>query len=105
MENAYTQTRMAYLLLHNLRLPQRRLVAQVSFQVEVPPGLEEVRLFLCTSSGSPDSMLYHFGMETRWPYDFCNPLQGVYPSQPSPSDAQETPLLASSLLGLARKVS
>jgi hypothetical protein len=96
---------MAYLLFHNFRFPQRHLVAQVAFRAEVPPVLEEVRRFLCASSGSADSLLYHFGMEGSRPYDFCKPLPGVFPSQPSPSDAQETQLLASSLLGLRREVS
>jgi hypothetical protein len=80
-------------------------VAQVAFRVDVPPVLDVVRLFLCAASSSPDSLLYHFGMETRRPYHICNPLPGVFPSQPLPSDAHETHLLASSLLGLRREVS
>jgi hypothetical protein len=75
---------MAYLLFHLFRFRQRHLVAQVAFRAEVPPVLEEVLRFLCTSSGSPDSLVYHFGMEGSRPYDFCKPLPGVFPSQPSP---------------------
>jgi len=105
VENAYTHTLMAYLLFHKFHFPQRQLGAQMAFRAEVPPVLEEVRRFLCASSGSPDSLLYHFGMEGSWPNDFCKPLPGVIPSQPSTSDAQETQLLASSLLGLRREVS
>jgi hypothetical protein len=52
-----------------------------------------------------DVLLYHFGMEGSLPYDFCKPLPGVFPSQPSPSDAQESQLLASSLLRLRCEVS
>jgi hypothetical protein len=89
---------MAYLLFHLFRFPQRHHVAQVAFRAEVPQVLDEVRLFLCASSGSPDSVLNHFGMEGSRPDDVCKPLPGVFPSQPSPSDAQETQLLASSLL-------
>jgi hypothetical protein len=95
---------MAYLLFHNFRFPQHHLVAQVvfrevmAFRAEVPPGLMVVRRFLSASSVSADSLLYHFGMEGSRPYDFCKPLPGVFPSQPSPSDAQENELLASSFL-------
>jgi hypothetical protein len=81
---------MAYLLFHLFRFPQRHLVTQVAFRAEVPPVLEERWWFLCASSGSPDSLLYHFGMEGSWPSDFCKLLPGVFPSQPSPADDQET---------------
>jgi hypothetical protein len=106
MENAYTHSWMAYLLFHNFRFPQHDLVVQVAFravmafQAEVPPGLVEVWRFLSASSMSADSLLYHFGMEGSRPYDLYKPLPGVFPSQPSPSDAQETELLASAVLGL-----
>jgi hypothetical protein len=96
---------MAYLLFHNFRFAQRHLVVQVAFRAEVPPVLEELRRILCASSGSVDSLLYHFGIGGSRPYDFCKPLPGVFPSQPSPSDAQETELLTSSLVGLWREVS
>jgi hypothetical protein len=43
---------------------------EMAFQAEVPPVLVEVRRFLCTSSMSADSLLYHFGMEGSRPYDF-----------------------------------
>jgi hypothetical protein len=105
VENAYTRTWMAYLLFHNFRFPQRHLVAQVAFWAEVPPVLEEMQRFRCASRGSAISLLDDFGMEGSRPYDFCKPLPGVFPSQPSPSDAQETQLLASSLLGRQREVS
>jgi hypothetical protein len=96
---------MAYFLFHNFRFPQRHLLPQVAFRAKVPPVLEEVRQFVCTSSVSPDSLVYHFGLEGSRAFDFCNALQGVFPSQPSPPDAQETQLLTSSLLGLGREVS
>jgi hypothetical protein len=103
VENAYTHNWVAYFLFDNICVPQHHLVAEVAFRAVVPPVLVEVRKFLCTSSGSAHSLLYHFGMGGSWPYDFCKPLLGVFLSQPSPSDAQETQLLASSLLGLQRK--
>jgi hypothetical protein len=96
---------MAYLLFHNFHFPQHHLVVQVAFQAEVPPVLEEVRRFLDPSSGPAHSLLYHVGMEGSRLYDFCKPLPGVFPSQPSPADAHETRLLATSLLGLGRDVS
>jgi len=111
VENAYTQSWMAYLLFHNLRFPRHDLAAQVGSRVEmaywadVPTVLVEVQRFRSASSVSADSLLYHFGMEGSQPYDFCKPLPGVSPSQPSSCDAQETILFASSLLGLQREVS
>jgi len=78
--------------------------AEAASPVEVPPVLVEVQRFLCTSSVSADSELYHFGMGGGWPCDFYKPLPGVFPSQPSPIYAQETQLLAFSLLGLWCKV-
>jgi hypothetical protein len=95
---------MAYLLFNNFRFPQRQLVALVAFRAEVPPVVEEVWQFLFASSWSPDSLLYHFRIEGSRPDDFCKPLPGVFPWQPSPSDAQETELLSSSLLGLRGEV-
>jgi hypothetical protein len=61
--------------------------------------LVEVRQFLCTSSVSADSLQCHFGMEGSHPFDYYKPFQGVFLSQPSPFYAQETQLIASSLLG------
>jgi hypothetical protein len=75
------------------------------FWAEVPPVLVEVRLFLCTSSVSADSLLCHFGIEGSHLFDFYKPLPGVFLSQPSPFGDQETQLLASSLLGIPCKVS
>jgi hypothetical protein len=103
VENAYTHTWRAHLLFDNFHFHQRRVVAQVTFRVEVPLGVEEGRQFLCASIESPDSFLYHFGMAGSRPYDFCKQLPGVFPAQPSPSDAQETQLVASSLLRLRRE--
>jgi hypothetical protein len=101
---------MAYLLFHNFHVRHCHLVAQVAFRVEaafrakVPPVLVEVRQILCASSMSTDSLLCHFGMEGSRPFDFYQPLSGVFQSQPSPFNAQEPQLLASSLLGLRREV-
>jgi len=105
VENAYTHTWMAYLLFHHTPFTQGHLVAQVACRAAVPPVLEEVWRFLCPSSRSPNSLLYHFGMEGSRSYDFCKQLSGVFPFQPSLSDAQETQLLASSLPGLRLEVS
>jgi len=79
--------------------------AEVAYWAEVPPVLVEVRRFFCASSVSADSLLCHFGMEGSHLLDFHKPLLGVFLSQPSPVDDQETQLLASSLLGLQREVS
>jgi hypothetical protein len=59
---------------------QVALRAEMAFRVEVPPVLAEVPQFLCASSVSADYLLYHFGMEGSWPYDFYKPLLGVFPS-------------------------
>jgi hypothetical protein len=77
----------------------------MAFRAEVTPDVVGVRQFLCASSVSADSLLYHFAMEGSRPYDFYKPLPGVFPMQPSPSFAQETQLLASFLLRLRHKVS
>jgi hypothetical protein len=53
--------------------------AERAFRVEVPPVLVEVWWFICTSSVSADSLLYQFGIEGNWPYDFYKPLRGVFP--------------------------
>jgi hypothetical protein len=71
----------------------------------VPPVLVEVPWFLCTSSVSVDSLVYQIGMEGSQLYDFCQPLPGVFPLLTSPSCAQDTQLLASSLLTQRRKAS
>jgi len=105
VENAYTHSWMAYLLFHNFRYPERHLVVQVVFRADVPPVLEEVRWFLCAATGSPDSLLYHIAREGSQPYDVCKSVPGVFPMQLSPSDAQETQLLTSSLLGHRLEVS
>jgi len=103
-ENVYTHTCMVYLLFQNFHFSQCHLVAQMAFWVGVPLVLWEVCWFLCASSVSADSLLCHFGMEGSRPYDFYNPLPGVFLSQPSPFYAQKTQLFASSLLGLGREV-
>jgi hypothetical protein len=111
VENAYTHIWMVYLQIHNFRFPHCHLVAEVvfraemAFQAEVPLVLVEVRQFFCASSVSVDSLLYHIRMERSQPYELNKPLPGVFPSQPSPSYAQETKLLASSLLRLRWDVS
>jgi len=74
-------------------------------RAEVPQVLVDVQRFLSACSVSADSVLYNFGMDGSRSYDFCKPLPGVFPSQLSPSDGQETQLLASSLHGLWREVS
>jgi hypothetical protein len=76
---------------------------EAAFCAEVPPVLVEVQRFLCTSSVSADSLLCHFDIEGSHLFDFYKPLPGVFVSQPSPFDDQETQLLASSLLGLRCK--
>jgi len=78
--------------------------AAVGFQMEVPPVLVEVRWLRWASSVSAVSLLCHVCMEGSRPYDFYKPLQGVFPSQPTPFYLQETQLLASSLLRLRHEV-
>jgi hypothetical protein len=95
VENAFTHTWMAYLPFHNFRFLQCYLVAEGAFWAEVPPILVEMRRFLCTSSESANSLVYHFGMEGSLPYDFCKQLPDVIPSQPLPFDAQEIQFLES----------
>jgi hypothetical protein len=95
---------MAYLLFQNFRFPQRHLVAQVAFCADVQPVVEEVWWFFSISNGSAHALLYHCGREGSRLNDFSKPLPGVFSSQPSPADAQETELLASSPLGLRREV-
>jgi hypothetical protein len=68
------------------------------FRTEVPPVLVELWRFLCASSVTADSWLCHFGMEGSRQFDFYKPLPGVFLSQPSPFNDQETQLLASFLL-------
>jgi len=101
----FTHTWMAYLLFHNFYFRQWHLVVQVVFRAEVLPILLEVRWFHCASSVSADSLLCHFGMEGSCPYDIYKPLPAVILSQPSPWYAQETQLLAFSLLRLRCEVS
>jgi len=102
---------MAYLLFHNFHFHRCHLVAQealgagVAVMAEVPPLLLEVRWFLCASSMSVDSLLYHFGMKGSCPFDFDKSLPGIFLSQPTPSCARETQQPASSLPGLQREVS
>jgi len=65
VEYAYIHTWMAYLLFHNFCFPQRHLVAPVAFRAEVPP-------FLCSSSGSLDSLLYHLAWKADSHMIFIN---------------------------------
>jgi hypothetical protein len=76
----------------------------MAFRAKMTLVLMEVRRILSTSSVSADSFRYQGGMEGSWPYDFSKQLPGVFPSLPSPFDAQETQFLASTLLGLQREV-
>jgi len=97
---------MAYRLFHNYQCHHGHQVAQVTFRAEaalmaeVPQVLPEVDRFICTSSGSVGSVLCHCGMKGSRKYDFHETLLGFFLSQASPCYAQETELLASSLLGL-----
>jgi hypothetical protein len=52
-----------------------------------------------------DFLRCHFANEGSCPFDFREPLPGVYRMQPSPCYAQETQHPAASLLGLRREVS
>jgi hypothetical protein len=51
----------------------------MAFLAAVLLVLVEVQRSLCTSSVSADSLLYHFGIEGTWPYDFYNQLPAVLP--------------------------
>jgi hypothetical protein len=77
----------------------------MAFQAEVPQVLVDVQQFLSAFCVSADSLLYHFGMEGSQLYDFCKLLPVVLLSQPLTSEAQDTQLPSSSLLGLRREVS
>jgi hypothetical protein len=65
----------------------------------------EVHPCLCASSLSVDALVCHFGQEGSRLFDFHEPWQGVFLSQPSPCYPQETKQSASSLLGHRRKLS
>jgi len=52
-----------------------------------------------------ESLLCHFGKEDSRPFDFCEPMPGVFLLQPSPCYARETQHPASSILELRRVVS
>jgi len=54
---------------------------------------------------SADSLLCHFGKEGSRAFGYDEALPGVFVSQPSPFNAQETQHPASSLLGPRRVVS
>jgi hypothetical protein len=79
--------------------------AEAAFQAKVPTVLVELHQFVCASSMTPDSWLYHLGMERSPPVDFYESLPGVLLSQTSPRYTQLTKHLASSLLSLLLKVS
>jgi hypothetical protein len=79
--------------------------AEAAFQAKVPTVLVELHQFVCASSMTPDSWLYHLGMEGSPPVDFYKSLPGVLLSQTSPRYTQPTKHLASSLLSLLLKVS
>jgi hypothetical protein len=76
-----------------------------TFRAEVPPVLVQWPRLRCVSGEITEYFLFHVGMEGSRPYDCCEPFLGLFPLQLSLSDAQETQLLASSILGLRRKVS
>jgi len=111
VENVYKPTWMACLWFDNFRFHLCHLMvlgafrAEVGLQAELPSVLVEVRRFLCSSSVSAHSLLYHFSMEGSRLYNFYKPLPGVFLSQPSTFYAQQTQLLAFSLLGLRCEVS
>ena len=65
----------------------------------------EVKLFLCVSSESADSLRCHVGKEGSRTFGFDEALLGVSVLHPSPFYAQETQHPASSLLGPRREVS
>jgi hypothetical protein len=98
----YTHMRVAYLL---FRTSHRHQLAQVAIRAAVGPVLVEVHPCLCASSMSLDFLWCHFGKEGSRPFDFREPLPGVFRSQPSPCYARETQHPASSLLVLRREVS
>jgi len=103
--NVDTHIRVAHLLFRSFELSHCHQVARVAFQASVVLVVVEVHQFLCASSESVDSLLCHFGKEGSRPFDFPEPLLGVFLSQPSPCYAQETQHPASSLLELWRVVS
>jgi len=73
---------------------------EAAFRVDMPRVLVEVCRFLSASGVSADCFLCDLSLEGRRPYDFYKPLLGVFLLQPSPFYAQDTQLLASSVLRL-----
>jgi len=109
-ENVNSHTWMAYNLFHNFQFPRCLQLAEVAFRAElgfwaeVPPVRLVVHRFPSVSRMSADPLLCHFGREGSRQSDFYKPLLGVFLSQPSPFNAQETQPLASSVLGLQSEV-
>jgi hypothetical protein len=94
--------RVAHLLVWS---SHRHQIAQVAFWAQVAPVVVEVHLCRCPSSVLMDILRCHFASAGSCPFDFREPLPGVYRMQPSPCYAQETQHPAASLLGLRREVS
>jgi len=70
----------------------------VAFRAWDVPVVGEVHPFLCACSDSMDSSLCHCSMEGSYPFDFPEPLPGVFLSQPSHLYAREKQQPGSSLL-------
>ena len=102
-EYVYTHIRVAHLGFRNLELPHYHHMMQVALRAEVAPVPLEVHPCLCTCRMSAESLLYRFGKEGSPLAEFHEPLPGVFISQPSPLDAQDTQLHSSSLLRLRCK--
>ena len=103
-EYVYTDIQVAHLLFWSFESSDCHQVAQVAFQAPVAPVMVEVHLCLCTPSESVNSLLCHFDKDDSRPFDFHEPLPGVFPSQGSLCYARETQHPASFLFGLWQEV-
>jgi len=86
-EYVYTHMWLPYLLFQSSDCHQ---MAQVAIRAAVKSLLVELQPFLCAFSVFLDFLLCHFGKEGSRPFDFREPLPGVFRLQPSPCYARET---------------
>jgi hypothetical protein len=100
----YTHIWLAYHLFQCFDISHCHQVALVSFGAEVALVVIEVDPVPCVSSMTADSMLCHFGKKRIHLFHFHKSLPDVFLSLPSTFHAQETQLVASSLLGLRCEV-
>jgi len=105
VEFVYTHIWVAHLIFQCIDFTYCHQVAQVAFQEEVALVVVELHPCHYDSSVTVASFQYHFGNEGSRLFDFHESLPGFSLWPPSLCYAQETPVHASSLLGLRREVS